>query len=499
MKQQQAECPHKDKIEVFCKRCKMYLCSACEASQHSDHVNEIQGIDSLVNKAVGDYSALIKTCEGLLQLNLTRDQCDAVDNGLLKIEGTIWEKYEEVCKESRDMEEKHVLALRSSPLIQKLGSEKKSLEGETLSSLREFDKSLESRMEKLLGALDKEDYAPAIGLADRASKSEVAKQAESFQSYSANMDAYLEHLQLLRSVKPQIACDSKLMGKIISAKGVFDEPPKILVYDLEAQSVFVYMPSILTTKKYPIVDTKVAKGFAQVTLGYDRLVLSGGRTESGFSSSAFLYVEGDEQLIPLPPMLECRASHSMVARNADEVYVVGGKNSQDTLDSAEYYHVPTKTWKSLPKMNEKKKNAALALFSSKYLYAMCNPTGPETFVEVLDVVEGKGWEKRALKLPMGPPAHCGLVQVNPHELLVFGGENNRKRSKKAVAVDPQSAGFRTVGDLPGEAYFSPGHVVRCRDGRVIALSSDRSRVYSYEPKSSKWTAAHMGEFAVKYS
>ena len=467
-------------------------------AHHCEHIDEIQGLDSLVTQAVGEYSVLISACEKQMQQTLPVEKGDALEEALIKIEKETWERYEEVVQESKAQEELQVQALKRSRIFAKLEKEKKYLDKNAKDDVAVFDKKLDTIVSELILALTQEEYASAMPLI--ATKQKIKNEAEHINDFSHRLSACIEHISLLGSIKPKISIDTTTLSGIISATPIFEEPARLLTYDPEAQAVLSYIPENQCVHKFPIIETRIPKGFAQVLFGYDKLLLCGGKNHAPqFFKDAFVFTEGEEQLTAIEPMLGARANHSLLNRSDLEIYAIGGEGTQEiTLCTAEFYHIANKVWKALPSMNEGKKNAVLVLFASKYIYAISALSAKDVSVEILDVIECKGWIKKELNVSIGPWTKFGCVQVNIRELLIFGGEIKGKKTKKCVLYDTSVSEHIVTQELPSESYFCSSDIIK-KGNQVYALSSDKSRIYNYRIKEDKWNMIYTEDFTLKYT
>ena len=495
-------CSHKDSVESFCKKCRIYLCAACQNASHAEHIEEITTLEMMVKQSIGDYSLLIATCEKQLEQTLPVDQHDAVEKELLRLEKSLWESYAGIVQESNQAEALHIAAVSDSKIVDKMRAERSEFETHALPDLKKLEQKLDSSISKLIVALTNEDYTSTMPFVESKFREEIEQEFDSCSERTAPLKQFIDHEKLFESVQPQVPHSASVISKLITVKGPFEQQLKLITYDIEAQSVFVYIPESFTARKYPIVDTRIPKGFAQIAFDYNKLFLCGGKTMAPqYFKDAFVFCETDEQIVQVPSMNRERANHGICNREDKEIFVVGGEcEAEDSMKSVEAYQIMNRTWKTFPNMNYSKKNPVVILFGNRYLYALNFVTsvdGNAAAIESLDIVEPKSWIIQNITSDKFPWIHFGCVQISPHEMLLFGGEMKGKKTKKTSIYDTEKQKWRQGQELSSESYFQSGDLVKGK-GKVYALSTDKSRVYSYDLTGENWTMSYTEDFTLKY-
>jgi len=479
-------CQHRDHIEFHCPKCNQYTCVYCYNALHKDHNEETMLLSTMVKQAIGEYSVLIGMCEKQLSQAAMQPKEDGLEGELLRIEKDIWQSYANVIQYCGESEQLTVEAIDESKILNKVEDEKKEFELGALVGMKKLNDELNIAIKKAITALSFEKYDQVADFTTPEHLKQFQEDFDSCFNKKDSLDRFINSLSFIKSIQPEIACSASDVSSLISIKGPFNIQLKLLTYDVESRSVLVYMPEALVLKKYPIPGIAIPRGFAQIAFDFDKLFLCGGEG----SSEGYIFSELNEQMAAISAMHTPRAYHGICNRVHKEIIIVGGIDQTST----EAYQVANNQWKHLPSTNKSKVNPIVVLFACRHLYALASIEDAET----LDLSEGKEWKSVKIVVGIVQWTRFGCAQVSPYELLIFGGEAKGRKSKRSITYDIEKEAVKYIEDLPSEAYFHSQDLAKGK-AKIYALSSDRSRVYSYDLKNEHWSMVYTEDFTIKYN
>merc|ERR550517_2045932 len=141
-------------------------------------------------------------------------------------------------------------------------------------------------------------------------------------------------------------------------------------------------------EKREFVSTVSVQGKLYALGGYSR--------HFNMFASCEVYDPTTDRWARITDMAEKRRGAGAVVHDG-KIYIAGGCNGADYLDSAEMFDPTSNTWVCLPKMKKKRGGVCCAIFEDK-LYALggCDGTSRFTSVEYLDLNDmSKGWSDTA--------------------------------------------------------------------------------------------------------
>ena len=499
MKDVIGNCGHSDRLDGLCKRCKMYLCSKCQVASHFDHIEEIQGLDSLLTEAIAQYAQLSGALEKDLVASKSSVKDGAIDEALLEVEKRIADEYDKLAKDIQDLEEEQIAALRSNPFLSKVQHDKEALEGDSLRQLTAFDQKLGSTISLLLSALTEEKYEGVLGLLNEKTKEEYLKEAGEFDSYYERQRKFKKDVDTLRSVKPKLAYSTKTIEELVQIRGAHEEVTKLILFDGKTNAVYVHVPKTKRVIRCDIKQSNVTHKAAQARLEDHTLLLCGGKKKpKTYFATTWLFDIVEKKSRDGAPMHEERAYHGITSRQDLEVFVAGGECSRGLMSSAEKYDVKADRWDLLPSLTEAKRNLTLCLCGDKYLYAIGGAAIQElTTIEVFNTADTKGWEAKQLK---GVPEiqKAGAVQVADGQIFVFGGKAWGKSLRQTYLYDLTNSIVIPKAPLLSEAAFNKSDN-RKVEGLVYATGNTKAQTNIYDLKADQWTTINSRQYLLSYS
>jgi hypothetical protein len=163
----------------------------------------------------------------------------------------------------------------------------------------------------------------------------------------------------------------------------------------------------------------------------------------------------------LANMKVARATHTLVALNAEALFVVGGQNGTGELASCEKYSIAANEWQPCASLTEEKKWVSVCPFSGRYLYAFGGSlkTGGETeAIESLDCNAAglKQWTRIVLahgKELWKSSIFMGTIQLDPASILVFGGLVAKEDVRTVFLFTPATQSLVPSNPLQKEDSF----------------------------------------------
>jgi hypothetical protein len=204
----------------------------------------------------------------------------------------------------------------------------------------------------------------------------------------------------------------------------------------------------------------------------EKLYISGGENSNGTYSSQFLcYDFRTEELIRLADLLTSRHSHSMVC-DGDFIYVVGGYNNS----SCEKYDLKGMKWIKLNNLFDERRNPVLHIYKN-FLYCFFGVKNNQytDTVERLNIknTSKAKWEIVAYKNPSNMDLKimgCGIVEVNEHEIFLFGGKKADTIKKDLFKFNFINYTFTPLAVLEDEVYFHESHLIPIGDKTFAQFS-----------------------------
>jgi N-acetylneuraminic acid mutarotase len=160
-----------------------------------------------------------------------------------------------------------------------------------------------------------------------------------------------------------------------------------------------------------------------LNLGQQSILAIGGYCGGAFDT-AELYDCATDEWTPLPNMLSKRCCYHAIGRSTDgNIYVAGGYNGSNGLNSAEMLDLTTKTWNLLPPMNDKRYRTSGTFLGCGTKFLVTGGYNVEnrlSFCEIFDIAASTWTEVAPL---FGPrDSHCAVLYQD--KAVVLGGYND---------------------------------------------------------------------------
>ncbi|ELT98333.1 hypothetical protein CAPTEDRAFT_192304 [Capitella teleta] len=206
------------------------------------------------------------------------------------------------------------------------------------------------------------------------------------------------------------------------------------------------------------------------------IVVSGGLCNNIRQRDCYSYDACDAQWNTLPPMSHARASHSSIHHN-HHLYIVGGQDGQDSLNSVETLDMNTLQWSHLPPLPVGIQLCYLAIVSnSLFVLGGCN-RGWSADVHEFNITQ-QTWRSRS---PMPERGDGGAaVQFDGHVFVVGGTTGTCMR------CDPRSNQWQSLHRLKFNHIWRPSLVW---DGNIVICGGrNNDTIESYSPITDEWVA-----------
>lgn len=182
----------------------------------------------------------------------------------------------------------------------------------------------------------------------------------------------------------------------------------------------------------------------------------------------YRYDPGNKTLVPLARMATLRHSFAMCCvRN--KIYVVGGANYKEgALIKCEVYDIEGNKWSPINFLNIKSMNHAVTSLHETYIFKFGGmrynlADRRELAMDLFERYDIKAdfWEKIKLKdsavFSISPMilSHSGCCAINTHNILVFGGRNEKNEpSKQTYLINFPKLDFSNFATEKDDVNFS---------------------------------------------
>lgn len=303
---------------------------------------------------------------------------------------------------------------------------------------------------------------------------------------------YIQELTKLKKTAIDYSYDPMAVLGMIKVETKAKKPDRIIQLDRENNAVNMY-----TVVGKKAVRGKMDPGFVLpfrfLTIeACNNVYLNGGDNDHGyFLKSMYLYDELRGTLIAMASMHEGRSRHAAVAsEDRAEIYIVGGESDQGTLSTCERYEIKNNLWKPLPKLAQKRCGASVSLLGT-VLYTAFGWDNNDYLnsIEKLDISAEGNWE--TLKMPKKQTLPYlqspGMLPINDHEIMVFGGyKEGEELSKECVIVDIRAKTVKKAKEMAEAEAFIASEAKKM--GEVIyAFGYTKGGIHVYDADKDEWT------------
>ncbi len=237
--------------------------------------------------------------------------------------------------------------------------------------------------------------------------------------------------------------------------------------------------------------------FTATRLTNGLVLVAGGFTSGGSTSSAWLYNPATDLWAPTGTMSLPRSSHTATLLPDGRVLVTGGQVfSQIETASAELYDPATGTWSPAAAMSDARQNqSATLLANGKVLVAGgFNQIGIITILSSMDLYDPvtNTWTFMASTLASPRAQHAAARLPNGNVLLAGGIANGGLLgTTEVVAIDDSGTTISPAPVVFGNVTMG----TTLADGSVLVLgdatSATAPRAYRYDPTTLTWKASSM--------
>lgn len=200
--------------------------------------------------------------------------------------------------------------------------------------------------------------------------------------------------------------------------------------------------------------------------------------------------EVEMNIMKYPNMIEARERHNIIyLKDKESVVVCSGFFNQN----AEITNMNTQEWKSLPKLNEVRANAALAYVNHRFIYCFSgfkiNEAKVGQYLNSVDILDldnpSRGWKffnfedlKINLKL-----CAMGVMNIDNSSIILCGGYDGSKYTNDVYRVDVNEYEVKKVekteSTLPGNYIFI--HNAFMRHGNLSYNYDLQLNLINYDP------------------
>jgi len=204
--------------------------------------------------------------------------------------------------------------------------------------------------------------------------------------------------------------------------------------------------------------------------------------------------EYEINIMSYPNMIEARERHNVIhLKDKDSVLVCSGFFNQN----AEITNMNNNTWKSLPKLNDIRANAALSYINQRYIYCFSgfkiNDVKVGQYLNSVDILDlndtSKGWtlvnfDNMNINLKL---CAMGIINLTETSMLLCGGYDGSQYKNDVYKVDTKENGIAKVerieSTLPGNYIFIHNAFMRSEN---LSYNYDlQLNLISYNPMSTE--------------
>jgi hypothetical protein len=246
-----------------------------------------------------------------------------------------------------------------------------------------------------------------------------------------------------------------------------------------------------TGKFQPTGDMSIGRvGHVAVLLPSGKVLIAGGWVGMGGTDSAELYDPAKGKFAVIAKMTIPRGRPSATVLANGDVLIAGGeRRDNESLASAEVFHVKTLSFQSTGSMHHARiSHTATLLPEGHVLIAGGYADGVESGAELYDPQTGTFTETGSLRA-----ARCkhtaGLLSDG--RVLVAGGSDSRGWNgnlNSAEVYDPRTAKFTVAAPMNDSRFKMPDEAVQLPSGKLL-IAGGSKQVEVFDPASGKFLVA----------
>eukprot|EP01017_Pseudomicrothorax_dubius_P035107 TRINITY_DN4879_c0_g1_i4.p1 TRINITY_DN4879_c0_g1~~TRINITY_DN4879_c0_g1_i4.p1 ORF type:complete len:656 (-),score=78.28 TRINITY_DN4879_c0_g1_i4:165-2132(-) len=208
------------------------------------------------------------------------------------------------------------------------------------------------------------------------------------------------------------------------------------------------------------IDFNIPRWHRSIITPFGDIYLTGGvsvENEEVKLEAMYLYSPTDARLKPLANMTIPRSGHGIVYL-AGFIYVIGGFTTDDFTAHCERYEITANRWEEIAPLAFKANNCCATVFRGRFIYKFGGKQDDNilnNYIERYDPVINR-WEIVDLLVDRTAPqtevrllSSMAAVQINEHQILVFGGtyEDYAEKSNQSfiLHIDDESEGTPILG------------------------------------------------------
>ena len=390
---------HKKEIEMYCAKCKEFLCVKCLTEHKNKHCSHPSYIPSYIEEEI--FPNYPKTLKYFKQQSL-------------KIQSSI-NKYNSSCSNAKTQ----LISLR-----EKMNSSLSVINNciDSLAIIPTYDSvnaKLEERSKESQRIIESENLRHSIS---RIKEKNLLDHMIQEESKEEAMDVIYKQVTEFMNEKK-----FDELTKSISDFTKFHENFKLLT---ETPREFIYCscrPEGNTKRlcKFNLKTKKISQctdiqRWSVVTQINSRVFISGGYDPD--IHKLLEYIESTNTLKPKANMKYKKSSHKVEIMSRDTFATIGGLSENRSIPYCELYSVSDNKWTNLPSLNIPRSDHATALFLNRHLYAIGGVNGRNS-IEKLDVLEMDKWDVVSIDLPNLIDG-IGAFSISNTEILIL--YNNSK-------------------------------------------------------------------------
>jgi len=480
----------------YCSLCKRTVCDECLYKEHFEHVENIKHqsvkVAELINYFTGIKIELDKALHlrEVIQKIEVKSMIQSLKSSLIndssQFNAFVIKHKEEVMKKIENSR----LVIR----IRKLYNDAK-IKYEKMIELRLENKK---RIKELLAGIKDGKYnSELIFICNEIDK--VQKVVEKLNTLITDIDFYIKLLKELNSI------ESTYAQKTDKLKGVYNLDMKAM----HGEGIcFVQHNSSEVTVCYPLTKTystlkpsfKIPTNCSTIEIE-DSLYVIGGDREGLFGLKVFLNtvykVKLDGSVKSLKAFKKPRRRVAVTPINNKEIYIMGGDTfteRKSTLaqffDTCEMLNIATNKWSARPKITKARVNIGAGTFNNRFIYLFGGYNEEEKdmdLIERLDTVDPKFWEVIKLEddLHWNPIQTVGVIQINPREVLVFGGVKKGNPVDKCLIFKVNEKKFEKAENMKEADSLLQQHP-KVIFNVVYAFGCHNGNLHIFDIKKGKW-------------
>jgi len=483
-------CDGKKTVFAYCNLCKVYICPACHVAKHISHDDQVIDLAEKCTRYLADYQKLSRLASLMSDRRQIHIKEESIDSIVTDLKNKLQKAKENLQSDISKSTENALKGIEKSPLVQEFIEKKKELMGKSDENLQKLKTELIGICRDLLKNIAENKFETA----DKAISEEKLKDYENevkkvLKDSSKDLE-FINEVQKLKQTSVEYSFDPLTIMSMIKVQSAVKRPPRIFQFDREKNNI-----AIFNAESQKTISTQINSGFilpyrfiSCELLG--NIYLGGGdNNHEIFLKSFYLYDELRGGLIPLANMEIPRSRHSMVSiEDKLWIYAIGGENNNGISKSCEVYDAKENCWKKEPCLIEPRCGHSSCFINDKiYVVGGWNEKYLDS-IEKFDLFE-KEWEIVKLSKKnncLKPLQSAGLISLNDHEILIFGGyKEGEELSKNSYVFDLKKLTVEKGKDLVENEAFVASEVKKFGE-KIYAFGYVNGGVHAFDIEKNEW-------------